>query len=1251
MQRLWYLASLAAVLPAAAAQQRTAAPLEEQRPAAARAPLVPPASALDAVSQRPDPALRTPGVNGGSPIAYEALLDDEVPLPIPAKFAATPQGDRMIAPASGDPYFLGFIAGPYYPPAGERIDPLLLANVQAAYGDGRPTQETYAFVMFEKRITEARVEALKAQGARVIEFHPHNCLKIALPIFSIDTIAANPDVRWIGVARPQQKLHPRLVQVLAQARPGQLLPVYINLFDSDLCGNSVIESLGSVTHLTNGVIEPGDPTALPKRTQSNGWQQLRLQELGVEVLEYVEGIRAFRARIVPEQLENLVGLDFVQFVERDEAVALEHDFSTPLIGSDNTRPYASGGTNFVATAGQVDSGFDFGHWDLNHTNGVGWDLSGSASGAWADGCEHGSHVAGSYLGNGWAGEPELIGNAPGLGWGGAGRFYNIKIFNDSCIDGGASMATYLGLLHSSYFDGVSTTQRPMVINNSYGQNPGGGTFSGTEANARLIDDEVYFYVQDYVFSSGNYGAGKIGNPACSKNALTVGSVQAYTHPGFGAVGDLAWDSSTGPCGDGRWKPNVVAPGVNILSVDAGSTTGHAYKSGTSMAAPHVAGVIAGLVDNYSFLRYMPARTDSLVMASAVTRNNQVLTTSGETHLRQFGTGRVDATKAMWGSGDSGWINWGFFMSSNTYGYADFTVNPGCTRLVVVMHYAESQASSGATVALKNNWDMYLDVAPFDPNFNTGDFYAHISSVDNTEIRILDYPATGAWRWKTWPASTTTGCDMGVTVYAFYGDMTPDLTVTTTQDKYYAKVGEEVNVTGWVYNPSGVAAGVSIAENSGTSLIDSFRSLADGTLASFKDNYPSYGSTVTLGDMFPGTWKGNIWKTAWYSEGVKNFGVSSSSDNAVNQSANTQVVIDSTPPSDVTGLHSTTHTPFVWSNDWNLSVAWNAASDNLAGVAGYSITLASGAPSIPPPAHNWYQTYYDSFGLPSTTAAGYYFSVRAVDYAGNASANTAILGPIRIDTDLPTEPSNVLSTSHAPGVETCNAIISVQWDNGTDAHSGVMGYALAFDNNPGTDLTGAPLTSIGTGTTSFNQYVGSTSSNWYFHIATADVAGNYSATVTSGPYKTSVTPQIYCSGKLNSLGCLPYMSWSGNASASASSGFTIEGNDVRNNKSGLLFYSVSGTAGLPYQGGTLCVKSPIKRTPSVSSGGSPAGQDCSGVYSIDMNAFAAGALGGTPLPALQVVGTNVYCQWWGRDPGFPAPDNTTLSGGLHYVVCN
>ena len=148
------------------------------------------------------------------------------------------------------------------------------------------------------------------------------------------------------------------------------------------------------------------------------------------------------------------------------------------------------------------------------------------------------------------------------------------------------------------------------------------------------------------------------------------------------------------------------------------------------------------------------------------------------------------------------------------------------------------------------------------------------------------------------------------------------------------------------------------------------------------------------------------------------------------------------------------------------------------------------------------------------------------------------------------------------------------------------------------------------------------------------------------------PTTYCTPKVNSLGCTPSIASAGNASATATSGFTVSASQVRNQKPGLLLYSLTGRASTPFQGGFLCVLGPVRRSIGVNSGGAPLPtSDCSGLFSIDMNAFAHGVLGGTPSPALIVAGQVVDTQWWGRDPGFPAPNNSTLSNGLEYVVCN
>lgn len=138
---------------------------------------------------------------------------------------------------------------------------------------------------------------------------------------------------------------------------------------------------------------------------------------------------------------------------------------------------------------------------------------------------------------------------------------------------------------------------------------------------------------------------------------------------------------------------------------------------------------------------------------------------------------------------------------------------------------------------------------------------------------------------------------------------------------------------------------------------------------------------------------------------------------------------------------------------------------------------------------------------------------------------------------------------------------------------------------------------------------------------------------------------YCTAKTNSLGCTPVIVSTGLASASAPTGFTIGAADVLNNKSGQFFYGTNGQQASAFQGGTLCVKAPFKRTPVLNSGGSAApAADCTGTYGIDFNAHIASGVD----PNL-VAGQAVDGQFWSRDPGFSAPNNTGLTAGIHFVI--
>jgi hypothetical protein len=161
-------------------------------------------------------------------------------------------------------------------------------------------------------------------------------------------------------------------------------------------------------------------------------------------------------------------------------------------------------------------------------------------------------------------------------------------------------------------------------------------------------------------------------------------------------------------------------------------------------------------------------------------------------------------------------------------------------------------------------------------------------------------------------------------------------------------------------------------------------------------------------------------------------------------------------------------------------------------------------------------------------------------------------------------------------------------------------------------------------------------------------GNVSAVVDV--YDTCPSPTTYCTAKLNSLGCLPAISATGASSASAGSGFVIQVVNAINNKPGLYLYSDGGRVAVPFFGGLLCVNSPVRRSVPMNSGGTAPPNNCSGVYSMDWNAFSSGGLGGTPQAYLVVPGTLVQVQAWGRDNGFPSGSNATLSDGLEYTVC-
>lgn len=206
---------------------------------------------------------------------------------------------------------------------------------------------------------------------------------------------------------------------------------------------------------------------------------------------------------------------------------------------------------------------------------------------------HGTHTMGIMVGK--DGSNNQIGVAPGADW----------IACRGCKGNTCGEAQLLAcaqfVLAPTRTDGSQPNPdlRPQVVNNSWGDC--GKKYDGwfqSAVNAWLAAG-IY-----PVFSNGNAGGcgypfppglNTVGNPARYGSVTGVGSSgksdgMYAAHSNWGPTDNL--DTINPRAGFDTLKPQVLAPGVNIRSAFAGTDTHYTLLSGTSMSAPHVAGLVA-----------------------------------------------------------------------------------------------------------------------------------------------------------------------------------------------------------------------------------------------------------------------------------------------------------------------------------------------------------------------------------------------------------------------------------------------------------------------------------------------------------------------------------------------------------------------------------------------------------------------------------------------------------------------------------
>jgi subtilisin family serine protease len=284
--------------------------------------------------------------------------------------------------------------------------------------------------------------------------------------------------------------------------------------------------------------------------------------------------------------------------------------SVPQIGAPVM--WKSGYTGKGVKVAILDSGVDQTHPDLKGLEIAQKNFSGAPD--VKDRFGHGTHVASIVAGSGAQSGGRYKGVAPDV------KLLDGKVLAD---DGFGDIS---GIVAGMQW---AVDQGAQIVNMSLGGGDEPGLDPMEAAVARLSGKALF------VVSAGNKGGdgpGTIQSPGSAPAALTVGAVDKQDQ-----LGDF---SSLGPNRDGTPKPDISGPGVEItaaLTTQSEQPSGEGYvaQTGTSMAAPHVAGAAALLLQQHP--DWSGARLKTVLTGSA--KPNPRL------HAYQQGAGRVDLKRA------------------------------------------------------------------------------------------------------------------------------------------------------------------------------------------------------------------------------------------------------------------------------------------------------------------------------------------------------------------------------------------------------------------------------------------------------------------------------------------------------------------------------------------------------------------------------------------------------------------------------
>jgi len=481
-------------------------------------------------------------------------------------------------------------------------DPPPIPASLAALPSGPPV---YALVQFSGPVRHEWQAALEATGAQVMDYLPDYTYVVRLPVGGLAAMAHLPGVRWVGDLLPAYRLDPALWEATG------LLTLTVQLFAE--------EESAAVAQL------PGVHLLEEARTRWQTVLRLRADDAVLPALVSLPGVRWIE-RSVPPRLANDVAAELTGVVTAWVTLELSGTGQTIAVADTGLDLGASGPiTDF---AGRIVSAHCVGR---------------PSPCQWDDPHGHGTHVAGSAAGSGELSGGQFKGMAHGADLV-VQSLYSPTQPYDLYVPSDLSL-----LFAPAYTDGAR------IHNNSWGS-PGSRYDTWAQTADQFVWDHPDMII---VVAAGNGGIdrgadglvdpGSLYSPATAKNVMAVGASESLrTGEGYtGTYGDLAgtnfpanpvrddcisdapWGlaafSSRGPAPDGRARPELVAPGSNVVSARSHHpeatypypySADYAFGSGTSQAAPLVSGA-AALVRQWYATQGYTTPSAALVRATLV----------------------------------------------------------------------------------------------------------------------------------------------------------------------------------------------------------------------------------------------------------------------------------------------------------------------------------------------------------------------------------------------------------------------------------------------------------------------------------------------------------------------------------------------------------------------------------------------------------------------------------------------------------